>query len=217
VAFTQTGSKGVPAGRVFTANGGGKANFDQKVWNDILGHPSVRGSGPVSPALSAYRGGNIDQFSYSAGDESMFEYHIPHDYAPGTDVFLHFHWSHNAATSITGNMTWGYSITAAKGHNRGEFGAEVSGSVTYATVDLTTTPRYRQRIDEVQISAASPSASQFNTNILEPDALILCRIVATAIPTIVGGSVAEPFLHEVDVHYQSMGIGTINREPDFYR
>jgi hypothetical protein len=207
---------GANAGKAPVSDGAGATNLDTLVWKDLIGSVTVRGTGPSSPTLTAYRGGNIDQFAFAAGEEVMLEFHMPHDYAPGTDVFIHFHWSHNGATSITGNMTWAWDATYAKGFDQAIFPAEVSGSVTYATVDLTTTPQYRHFVTEAQLSASTPGAGQIDTDDLEVDGLILVRVSASAIPTIVGGSPNEPFLHSVDIHYQSNYIGTLNKAPNFY-
>lgn len=209
-------STGETKGRILVADGANGVSWQELVWKDLIGSVTVRGTGPTSPALSAYRGGNIDQFAFSAGDEVMVEFHIPHDYAPGTDLYLHFHWSHNGATSITGDMTWQANVTYAKGFNQANFPAEISTSVTYATTDLTTTPQYRHRVDEVQLSASAPTASQLDTDDIEVDGIILMRVSASAIPTIVGGSPNEPFLHFVDIHYQAAYAGTANKAPNFY-
>jgi len=202
-------------GRIITSDGSNGAGWQQLVWKDLVGSITVRGTGPTSPALSAYQGGNIDQFAFSAGDEVMVEFHIPHDYAPGTDLYLHFHWSHNG-TAISGDMTWAADVTYAKGFNQANFPAAVSTSVTFATTDITTTPQYRHRVDEVQLSASSPSGSQIDTDDIEVDGVILMRVSASAIPTITGGSPNEPFLHFVDIHYQAGYIGTANKAPNFY-
>jgi hypothetical protein len=203
-------------GKTLVTDGSGGVGLDTLVWKDLVGSITVRGTGPTAPSLTAYSGGDIDQFAFGVGDEVMLEFHMPHDYAPGTDIFLHSHWSHNGATSITGDMVWGYTVSYAKGHNQANFSTEITTSTTFATTDLTTTPQYRHRIDEVQLSAASPSASQLDTDDLEPDGLILVRVAPTTIPTIVGGSPNEPFLHTVDIHYQANYVGTKNKVPNFY-
>ena len=208
-------STGENKGRILVADGADGTSWQELVWKDILGSVTVRGTGPTAPSLTPYRGGNIDQFAFSAADEVMVEFHLPHDYAPGTDIYLHFHWSHNG-TAISGNMTWGYDVSYAKGHNQAVFPAEVSGTVTYATVDIATTPQYQHFITELQLSASTPSGSQIDTDDLEVDGIILARVYASAIPTITGGAPNEPFLHFVDIHYQSNYIGTKNKAPNFY-
>lgn len=181
-------------------------------WHDIIGDVRPKTTGAGTPAAATYIGGQIQQYRFVANDICDFLYHVPHDYLPGSDVHLHVHWSHNG-TDITGDAVFTYYATYAKGHNQDNFDAEVTGTITYATTDITTTPRYRHRIDEVQLSTSGGSASQIDTDNIEPDGLILVRINLTTLPTITAGSL---FVHTSDIHYQSTGIGTKQKEPDFY-
>ena len=70
-------------------------------WADIIGNVQPKATGAGSPARAAYGGANLAQYAFVANDVCEFEYHIPHHHAPGTDLFWHVHWSHNA-TTITG-------------------------------------------------------------------------------------------------------------------
>ena len=208
-------STGENKGRILVADGANATGWQELVWKDLLASVTVRGSGPTSPSLTAYRGGNIDQFAFSSGDEVMVEFHLPHDYAPGTDIYIHAHWSHNG-TTITGNITWEHTFSYAKGHHQAIFPAEDTTSTTVATTDIATTPQYEHFIDEVQLSQTGGGASFIDSDDLEPDGLILVRTALTALPTITGGSPNEPFLHFVDLHYQANYIGTANKAPNFY-
>lgn len=185
------------------------------VWKDIIGIVKAAGTGAGWPTFANFRGTSVDAYHFSVGDAVHFVFHMPHDYAPGTDIFLHAHWSHQG-TAISGTMRWDYELTYAKGHNQAIFPAPVNGSISYSTVNIATTPQYIHRIDEVQISAASPASGQIATSLLEPDGLILVHFEAGAIPTITGGAVNEPFLFQVDIHYQSTLVGTLNKAPPFY-
>jgi hypothetical protein len=71
-------------------------------------------------------------------------------------------------------------------------------------------------ITEVQLTTSGGSATQWDTSLIEVDGLILGCLTLTAIPTITGGVVNEPFVHHIDLHYQSTGIGTKQKAPDFY-
>lgn len=206
---------GVTYGANAIVGAGGLVKLKQRVWKDMLECPVARTSGVADPDFVAFRGGACDAYAFSATDEVQYWFHIPHDYALGTDIFLHVHWAHNG-TAVNGNMTWAYAVTYAKGHNQAEFPAEVTGNITYATVDIATTPRYRHRIDEVQLSAAAPGAGQIDTDLLEPDGIIMVNINASAIPTITGGSPNEPFMFNVGIHYQADMEGTLNKSPNFY-
>lgn len=187
-------------------------------WRDLIGDITPKASGPGAPTLAAFRGGNVRAFFYSAGDDGDVVYHIPHDYVPGSDLHLHLHWAHNG-TAISGSLVVNFYITYAKGHNQatdGNFIAEVNRTLTVSTPDIATIPQYSHRLDETQISAASPAASQIDSDIIEPDGLILLHFDVTTIPTITGGSTNEPALFTLDIHYQSTSVGTKAKAPNFY-
>jgi hypothetical protein len=104
----------------------------------------------------------------------------------------------------------------AKGHGQEVFPVEVNRTLTVSTPDIATIPRWGHRTDETQISAASPAASQFDSDLIEPDGLLLVHFDVTTIPTITGGSPNEPAVLTLDLHYQSTGIGTKQKSPDFW-
>lgn len=180
-------------------------------WNDKEGVLNYASAVPGS--LNIYRN-TIRDYSFSVNDEVDGKFHIPHDYAPGTDIFIHVHWSH-IGTAISGNFSGNFKYTYAKGHNQAAFSAEKDIPVTYATVNIATTPRYQHMITEVQLSSAGGSATLLDTALIETDGILLANWVQTAIPTITG-TIVEPFIHFVDLHYQSTGIGTKNKSPAFY-
>jgi len=172
-------------------------------------------TGPNAATLSTYRGGLVREYAFSANDKVDCKFHMPHDYLPGSDIFIHVHWSHNG-TAISGNNVMTLTHIYAKGHNQANFSAEKAVTITYATTDITTTPQYRHRIDEVQLSVAGGSATQLDSSTLEVDGVILVNLTQTTIPTITGGSPNEPFIHYVDLHYQSTGLGTKQKAPPFW-
>lgn len=182
-------------------------------WHDMLGPINVRDTtSPTNPSYNVYRGG-IRAYQFAVNDEAFVEFHMLHDYAPGTDIYIHVHWSHAATTVTGGSVTWGFEVSYAKGHNQAAFSAPVTASV----LQTASTTQYQHMIAEVQLSAASPSASQIDTDNLEVDGVILVRAYLQAnAMTVSGGGVPEPFLHLVDIHYQSTGITTKNKAPGFY-
>ena len=173
-------------------------------WRDIEGDLVVRGTGAADPAFNVYRT-NIRQYQFSVNDELWLVFHIPHDYVPGSEIFIHFHWSHISATVTSGAATWGADVSYAKGHNQGAFPA--TANVTVAQNASTT--QYQHMIAEVQLSASG----QVNATALEVDGLILVRVYLSA--NTINGT-PEPFLHKCDLHYQSTGIGTKQKAPAFY-
>lgn len=183
-------------------------------WRDLIGDITPKTTGPGSPTLGNFRG-DVRGFFYSGGDDGDAIFHVPHDYVPGTDLYLHLHWSHNG-TGISGGLTVSYFITYAKGHQQASFPAQVIPQLVVAGLNITNTPQYRHRVDEIQVSSATPSGTLFDTNAIEVDGLILVHYDVAAIPSITGGSPNEPILFTLDLHYQSNSSGTLNKAPNFY-
>ena len=190
-------------------------------WHDLLGAISIRGVGATDPSYNVYRGG-IRGYHFDTNEEVFIEFHVPHDYLPGSDVFLHFHHSINGKTTagvtggtVTGGtVTWGAEVSYSKGHNQAAFSSPITTTVASTTHAATL---YQHYITEVQLSAASPSASQLDSDDLEVDGLILVRAYLSANGiTVASGAVPAPFLHFVDIHYQSTNVGTKQKAPDFY-
>ena len=184
-------------------------------WKDLLGIVVPRAVAPNAATLSTFRGGQIREWAFAAGDRGDNRFHIPHDYLPGSDMFIHVHWAHNG-TAISGNAVMNFYISYAKGFNQAAFTAEKNVSITYNTTNIATTPQYQHRIDEVQISSNGGSATLLDSATLEVDGVILVNFDFTTIPTITGGSPNNPFVFFIDIHYQSTGVGTKAKAPNFY-
>jgi len=114
---------------------------------------------------------------------------------------------------VSGTFTATCVATYAKGHNQQGFSAPVTTTVSYNTVDITTTPQYRHRVDEIQLSATTPSGSQLDTDDIEPDGILMITLKLTSDPSVTGGGV---FIHTADLHYQSTNIGTKSKVPNFW-
>ena len=182
-------------------------------WRDLKGKVTQRNIGGSKPTHAIYRD-TLRQFQFAAGKEEYFTYHIDHDHVPDSDIFLHVHWSHAGDDVSGGTITIEYEISYTKGFNQGAFGASVSTTFT----GTASTTQYQHILSEIQVSAASPSANQIDSNDLEPDGIIEARIKITSNDiTVNAGGVPDPFIHEVDIHYQSTSVGTKERDPDFYR
>lgn len=189
-------------------------------WHDLKGPIAIRGTGGTSPNFNVLTGG-VREFQFDANDEVFLLLHIPHDYAKGTHVYVHFHWCQNATQSngaasgtVTGGtVTWGCEVSYAKGHEQAAFAATVTTTVQQAC----TTTTLWHHIAEVQLSAASPTASQLDSDDLEPDGLCSMRLyLASNDITVASGQKPAPFLLECDLHYQSTNIGTKSKAPNFY-
>lgn len=202
IVLPKTSGKGIKVDNTFT-------------WKDLLGVMQPDPGGIGAPVLAALIGGNVRKYFYGASDRLGLDYHIPHDYVPNTDIFLHIHWGHNG-TAISGNFVATFSHTYAKGHGQAIFLSEKQVAMTYATVNVSTTPRYVHRIDEIQLSTNGGNATLMDTSLLEPDGVISLDFTVTTLPTITGGSPNKVYVSYVDVHYQSTSIGTKQKSPNFY-
>lgn len=180
-------------------------------WADLLGNVAVDVVSAVNkPLFTAYKG-SVKQFQFLVGDLVYCEYHIPHDYVLGTDVYIHVHWSHNATNVTAGGVVWELKAMYAKGHNQAQFSAEITASIT-ATSPTGAGGQYKHQISETALSAAAGAGGLLVTGDLEPDGLILLRM---ELKTNTISPLTLPFAHYVDLHYQSTGIGTKNKSPAF--
>lgn len=136
-------------------------------WKDLKGPIAAKTTGANRLTLNVLRD-NWEVFSGGAGANANITLHVPHDYAPGTDMFLHLHWTHNG-TAISGSLVVDWYVTCAKGHDQGEFIAEINHTQTIPTPNIATVPRYRHRIDEWQVSSSTPAADQVDTADMEPE------------------------------------------------
>lgn len=182
----------------------GSGSIPTFTWADMIGNVTVKNTGPDAPIFTTYLG-NISQYQFDAGDKAWFEFHIPHDYVPNSDIYIHAHWSQTAPA--TGILVWNIDITYSKGHNQESFITPVTASVSG---NASSTP-YRHFINETIFTSISSSTNFIPSSAIQVDGLILARV---AIGTNTTG--VNPFLHFVDLHYQSTGIGTRNKAPNFY-
>jgi len=191
-------------------------------WRDITGVITWDYSGPDSPVVANFRD-PVRVFYLDTNDNVDCSFHIPHDYVQGSDLFIHFHWSHDAATSITGPLSCVFSTTYSRRSNGTDyiFPEAKKHYITYETVDLATTPQYSHRVDEVQITSLTDTTTSYAASSIEVDGVILVDTLFAVIPTMVGQAGAPttanriPLLH-VDLHYQSHNLGTKNKAFPFY-
>lgn len=179
-------------------------------WHDINGVGNVIG-GVNDPAISIYRD-TLPEFQFAENNEVLFRFHLPHDYAMGTDIFIHIHWSHNSALVTGGSCTWAFESTYAKGHQQSAFGA----TGTVSAIQAASTTQYQHMVAETSMSVSGGSATQFDTNNLEVDGVILTRMYLDSNDITSSGAIPNPFVHFVDLHYQSTGVPTKQRSPDFW-
>ncbi len=194
-------------------------------WHDLLGEIIVRDSNlPTAPHFYAFRS-PIRFYQFDLNDEAFCAFHIPHDYVPGTDLYIHIHWGQNetrvsggtqiATNPVTGGgVSFEVQASYAKGHGQEAFTSPTTALTLTQTAS--TTP-YWHHIVEAQLSDPSPAATQLDTDSLEVDGLIALYVKYSANTlTVSSGNVPDPFIFYVDLHYQSTGIATKAKAPDFY-
>ena len=187
---------------------------------DLIGDQFSKNTGGTKPTLTTYNLA-VEAWQFSNGDEAFVSYHIPHDYVKGTDIHLHVHWSQNAAGATGGTLDFKYTAIYAKGHNQASGSTFTSTPITatFSSIDINDLGsgllQYQQHITEVTISAASATGALFDRDDLEPDGVIELTFEMTT--TNLTGTPSLPFIHFVDIHYQTTSIiGTKSRTPDFY-
>lgn len=185
-------------------------------WHDLLGQIDPKFTGAGAPLRKLYKDTNIYDYAFALNDACDFVFHIPHDYVPNSNLYLHVHWSHNAPTSISGNAQFTFSYVYAKGHNQENFSTERNLILTVPTVDIATTPRYRHRIDEGQIAAPTANTQAMPSANVEVDGLIIGQLKLTEHPSLGGAGSPSVFIHMLDIHYQSTNVGTKARKPNFW-
>lgn len=183
---------------------------------DLQGDILIKVVGANDPDYNDYAGTGIfrHQFKNTAMTQVFNSYHIPHDYVPGSDIFMHLHWSQTTvdsggAAGAPGNVKWYFDANYSKGHDRGAFPASV---VTVSVVQTASGTIRQHLIPEVQLS----TSGQIGGQDLEPDGILTVRSyrdAADAADTLD----QRPWVHHADIHYQTTGvIGTKSRTPDFY-
>lgn len=181
-------------------------------WHDLFATTYIDETSLNPPTFEIYTGG-IKEFQFSEGAEMLCRWHIPHDYAPGTDMFIHAHWSHNSSDVTGGSVTWGWEFTYSKGHNQGAF----SPAKTVSVIQAASLTPYQHMVAETALSVSGGSVTQIDTDDIEPDGLILCRFYHDSNDiTVSVGQPPNPFVHFIDLHYQSTGVPTKQRSPDFW-
>lgn len=211
-----TDLRDIPTGKVFpkTKGIGIKIDTDDPDWgwNDITGSLFADPNLPDAAEFAIYRN-NIRAYQFDENDATCACFHMPHDYAMGTEIYIHVHWSHASALVTGGSVTWSFEIMYAKGHNQAPFPAPIVVSVQ-DNISLT---QYQHQIAEGVASTPGGSPVLLDTNELEVDGIIQSRLLLDSNDiTVSSGDVPKPYAHFVDIHYQSTGLPTKNRLPDFW-
>ena len=199
-----------------TSGKGIKVDLDVPTFGfrDLLGEVSTRNTGATKPSFEAYNGA-IFQFRFGNGDLEYYDFHIPHDYVPATDLFIHVHWSQISTTNTGGTLDFKYTAAYASGYDTDAF-TSTPITKTFTSGDAGTA-QYQHHITEVQLTATTPVAGeQFDSDDIEIDGVILVTMEMDANNLTDSVAVTDPFIHYVDIHYQSTNTSTKDKNAPFY-
>jgi len=174
-------------------------------WKTALGRVTVKITGSADPSWAIYRGTApkvIRAYQFAVNNEVWVDHVMPYDYAKGTDIFVDFHWSLNVG-SISENITWAIDFAYAKSDNQQACSNIFSASVLQAS----STTQRQMMSTTIQLTGGG----LITLSDCEPDMWIGMHVYLSA-----NSGSTQPFLHSIDLQYQSTGIGTKNRDPDFY-
>lgn len=167
----------------------------------------------AGPIQAPFRGG-IKTLQYTAEQtqSAYTSFHIPHDYLPGSDLFVHVHWVCDSATITSGSVTWGFEATYAKGHQQEAFSLPIVVPVTQDASSI----QYYHMVAETALSVAGGSGNQLDSNDIEVDGIVAVRLYLDSNDIVDSVAQPDPFVFFVDLHYQSTQMPTINKSPSFY-
>lgn len=194
-------------------------------WRDMLGALHARqAAGATVPTWSELRTGVYSwKWANTGVEQSLFvEFHVPHDYAPGTDLFIHAHWAQDTVDTggpagVPGQVEWRFDVSYADGHGIPGGAADPFIAPKTATVQQQgSTTQYGHMIAEVAITNAGGDATHLDKDTITVDGILIVRVYRDSSWN--GDTLNQvPFLAGfVDIHYQSTGMGTKNRAPNFY-
>jgi hypothetical protein len=199
-------------------------------WRDITGaietRPAAGGGASALPDFVAYRG-NIFQYRFGtvAPDNHLHEafsvFHMPHDWVPGSDLYIHVHWSQIAVDTggtagVPGVAKWYFDISYADGHGTpGGTADPFNAPITVSVTQQGSTTQYGHMIAEVQFTNNGGTGGLIDSATLQVDGLIQVRLYRD--PADVADTLNQnTFVHFLDLHYQSNNMSTKNKAPSFY-
>lgn len=161
--------------------------------------PTVR-EGLGNPAELMQFRDNIYVYAYAPGSlsESFTNWDVPFSWAPGTDLYLAFHWSPGASTA-TGTVRWGIDY----------IWAEVNG-----TFNSQVTEYYDVAADGTAYKHFQSVSTPFPGNLAAPNMRFLLRIFRDGAAT-EDTFPADAFLFGVDFYYQVNKFGTPSFTPPY--
>ena len=173
-------------------------------WNDLLGEFIDRTSGTDRPTLATpFNGHHMLVWSSTALNQTTVNWHLRHDYKPGSAVYPHIHF--RPTGNVSGDVHWRFILSATKGHG------QTTGIPTATTIDLIF-PIPANSLG-THFVAEIPAPGWYTTA-LEWDTVIHCTVQRRAdLATDTYNATVAAW--QADLHYQVGRIATPARLPPF--
>ena len=190
-------------------------------WRDQHGLVRPGETNALAPDVAAFRGGAVNAWQMDQTNELDVEFHLPHDWLFGSDIYIHLHWGHNL-DPISGSNIVDIAATFAPRVTMipssvpyGIFTPEATGQFSNTGLNLTDYPQYCHVVNEILLGSSGAAVvggetPLFDIDDWETDGLLLVNLKQTTAPT--GG---DSFIFTCDLHYQSDGSGTTSKDPDY--
>lgn len=175
-------------------------------WNDLVQDVIVK-PGTNAPSVEQFRDGLWGfAFDPDNNQEVFANFHLRHDYVPGTMVYPHVHWSVNSTS--TGTIRFGVEFTWARRRDSASGQRSYPQTQTiYINVNVTSSSQYTHGVSESVEGAGIPGEG------LDVDSIIKCRFFRDAENDTFPDKV---FFDTVDIHYQCDVFSTPLRVPPFW-
>jgi hypothetical protein len=191
----------------FEADGTLVFNGNATVWDDLrilIGNLTRPGASDPSWVTYAPNGGAISTYllEFAKNNWATFTTQMPHNYLPGSDIYVHIHWTPGTRGNEENGKTVGWKIEYTWTDINGNF-------ADMASLDLSDacdgTDHKHQMTPDVVISGSGMTISS----------MLLCNILRTDTGTddtwASSTSGQLPLLLEVDFHYEIDTIGSRQR------
>ena len=172
-------------------------------WKDLLGTFRNPTTAANAPTWSAINGGPFYAWKFGLNDYQTYYFHMQHDWAYGTDVFLHAHWLPSATN--TQPVKWQFTYSFAKGFGQEAF--DTTGT-TISVQEAGPGTAFTHMTTEIAEVDAVPGSS------LEVDGILM--VIIKRITNGGTDNTDDIFLLTSDAHYQVDTIATVSRAPPFY-
>jgi hypothetical protein len=174
-------------------------------WFDIVGAAGSAGAGAAAPTITSYGVAPMRHELWVIGDYKTFYFHIPHEYATGTKIYPHVHWSAmTAAPNTAHTVQFDCTYQVGKSFSQSAFTSET----TISLLDSPTGFAFNEIVE-----ASDAQAINLGTG-LDTDSIIYITVkrVTPASGTSYTGNVIVSF---VDLHTESDMVLTNEKAAPF--